>query len=429
VWSTWTATSSASPKFDSSRYVGSGAEIAGLAAGVAAADIHLHSCAHVRLVAYREAPTIVRRLWSGAMTSHTHDEHEPHGHAHEHDGHSHSHEPHHHGHDHGHRGGVVGVIRHWLSPHNHDHADAIDTATANREGMRALAISLAALGATAVLQVVIVAVSGSVALLADTIHNFSDALTAIPIGVAFWLGRRPPDQRYTYGYGRAEDLAGVFVVAVITLSAVVAGWQAVERLIEPRTIDQPGWVALAGLVGFAGNELVAHYRIRVGRRIGSAALVADGLHARTDGFTSLAVLGAALGAMVGWRQADPLIGLAISVAIFNVLRYAARDIYRRLMDRVDPELVERITHDLGHVTGVASVDRVRVRWIGHELHADAEVALTPALTLVEVHDVLEEARHRLLHSIPRLADVLLHPNPAGTPDAHQRTAHHWAPAT
>jgi cation diffusion facilitator family transporter len=382
------------------------------------------------------------------MTSHTHHDHEPHsqshgqaqrdephshGHAHGHDTHGHAHP---HGHDthggehgHEHRRGVWAAVRHWLSPHSHDHADAIDTATANREGMRALAISLAALGATAVLQVVIVVMSGSVALLADTIHNFSDALTAIPIGVAFWLGRRPPDRRYTYGYGRAEDLAGVFVVAVITLSAVVAGWQAVERLIEPRTIDQPGWVALAGLVGFAGNELVAHYRIRVGRRIGSAALVADGLHARTDGFTSLAVLGAALGAMAGWQQADPIIGLAISVAIFNVLRYAARDIYRRLMDRVDPELVERMTHDLGHVAGIASVDRVRVRWIGHELHADAEVALTPALSLVEVHEVLEEARHQLLHSIPRLADVLLHPNPAGTPDAHQRTAHHWAPAT
>jgi cation diffusion facilitator family transporter len=325
---------------------------------------------------------------------------------------------------HGHRHGVWGAIRHALSPHSHDHAEVIDTASANREGMRALAISLGALGITALLQVVIVAVSGSVALLADTIHNFSDALTAIPLGVAFWLGRRPPNDRYTYGYGRAEDLAGVFVVGVITLSAVVAGWEAIGRLLHPRTIDQAGWVALAGLVGFVGNELVAHYRIRVGRRIGSAALVADGLHARTDGFTSLAVLGAALGSMAGWDQADPLIGLAISAAIFNVLRDAARDIWRRLMDRVDPRLVEQIAHDLGHVPGIASVDRVRVRWIGHELHADAEVALTPALPLVEAHDVLEEARHRLLHTIPRLEDVLLHPNPADTPDAHQRTAHH-----
>jgi cation diffusion facilitator family transporter len=322
---------------------------------------------------------------------------------------------------------VAGAVRHALSAHSHDHADVIDTATANREGMRVLVISIAALGATAVLQVMIVAWSGSVALLADTIHNFSDALTAVPIGVAFWLGRRPPDHRYSYGYGRAEDLAGVFVVVVMTSSAVVAGWQAIGRLVEPRAIDQPGWVALAGLVGFVGNELVAHHRIRVGRRIGSAALVADGLHARTDGFTSLAVLGAAVGTMVGWDLADPIIGLAISVAIFNVLRHATRDICWRLMDRVDPELVERMTHDLGLVNGIVAVDRVRVRWIGHELHADAEVALAPTLPLAAAHDVLEEARHRLLHTIPRLADILLHPNPVDTPDAHRRTAHHTTP--
>jgi len=357
------------------------------------------------------------------VTAHTKHDRE-HGHR-AHDGRDHGHS-----HEHGATlRGLLGALRHALSPHSHDHAEIIDTATADREGMRALAISLAALGTTAALQVVIVVVSGSVALLADTIHNFSDALTAVPLGIAFWLGRRPPDRRYTYGYGRAEDLAGVFVVAVMTLSAVVAAWEAIGRLLDPRAIDRPVWVALAGLVGFAGNELVAHYRIRVGRRIGSAALVADGLHARTDGFTSLAVLGAALGSMAGWDHADPIIGLAISVAIVNVLRHAARDIYRRLMDRIDPALVERVTHDLGHVTGITSVDRVRVRWIGHELHADAEVGLSPTLTLTQAHDILEHARHQLLHTIPRLADVLLHANPAETPDAHQRTAHHRPSST
>jgi cation diffusion facilitator family transporter len=359
-----------------------------------------------------------------ADASHDHGPADGHDHDHGHDGHDG-----HDGHAHVRDRGVLGAIRHALSPHSHDHADLIDTATAHREGMRALAISLAALGATAAVQVVIVVVSGSVALLADTIHNFSDALTAIPLGIAFWIGRRPADRRYTYGYGRAEDLAGVFVVAMIALSAVIAAWEAIGRLIHPQAVDRPGWVALAGLVGFAGNELVAHYRIRVGRRIGSAALVADGLHARTDGFTSLAVLGAALGTMAGWDEADPIIGLAISAAIANVLRHAARDIYRRLMDRVDPALVEQITHHLGHVTGIAAVDRVRVRWIGHELHADAEVALTPALTLADAHDILEDARHQLLHTVPRLADVLLHPNPADTPDAHHRTAHHQASTT
>jgi cation diffusion facilitator family transporter len=327
-------------------------------------------------------------------------------------------------HHHRHRGGIVGAVRHLFSSHTHDHAESVDAAAADGEGMRALVVSLGGLGATAALQAVVVAMSGSVALLADTVHNVSDALTALPLGVAFWLGRRPPDRRHTYGYGRAEDLAGIFIVAMIALSAVVAAWQAVTRLVDPDTVANPGWVAAAGVVGFAGNELVAGYRIRVGRRIGSAALVADGLHARTDGLTSLAVLAAALGTMVGWRLADPVVGLAISAAILGVLRRAARDIYRRLMDSVEPDLVDLLEHELGQVEGIEAVDRVRVRWIGHELHADADVAVDRSLDLAATHDILEDARHHLLHRIPRLTDVLLHANPAGCHHAHQRLRHH-----
>jgi cation diffusion facilitator family transporter len=335
-----------------------------------------------------------------------------------------------HGNDHGdrhvdsHRHGVVAAIRHLFSAHSHDPAGGMDNVAATQAGMRALAISVAGLGVTAVLQVAVVTVSGSVALLADTVHNFSDALTALPLGFAFWLGRRSPNRRYTYGYGRAEDLAGIFIVTMIALSAGVAAWQAIDRLSNPQTINLPGWVAAAGVIGFAGNELVATYRIRVGRRIGSAALVADGLHARTDGLTSLAVVAAALGSIAGWQLADPIVGLAISAIILNVLRHAARDIYRRLMDRVDPDLVDQIEHELTHVRGIQAVDRVRIRWIGHELHADAEVALDPAVDLAAAHDVLEDARHRLLHNISRLGDILLHANPAGRPDAHRRTSHH-----
>ncbi len=323
-----------------------------------------------------------------------------------------------------HRGGMRGALRHLFSSHRHDHAGSVDAAAADGEGMRALVIGLGGLGATAALQAVVVAVSGSVALLADTVHNVSDALTALPLGVAFWLGRRPPDRRHPYGYGRAEDLAGIFIVAMIALSAAVAAWQAAARLVDPQTVADPGWVAAAGLVGFAGNEIVAAYRIRVGRRIGSAALVADGLHARTDGLTSLAVLAAALGTMAGWRLADPLVGLAICAAILKVLHSAARDIYRRLMDSVDPDLVDRVEHELDQVEGIRAVDRVRVRWIGHELHADADVAVDRSLDLAATHDILEDARHHLLHNIPRLTDVLLHANPAGCHDAHQRLRHH-----
>ena len=143
---------------------------------------------------------------------------------------------------------------------------------ASAQGLRALWISLAVLGGTAVLQAAVVAVSGSVALLGDTLHNAADALTAVPLGIAFVVGRRPPTRRYTYGYGRAEDLAGVAIVVVIAASSVLAGYAANTRLTHPRPVTNLIAVAVAALAGFAGNELVARYRIRVGRKIGSAAL-------------------------------------------------------------------------------------------------------------------------------------------------------------
>jgi cation diffusion facilitator family transporter len=215
--------------------------------------------------------------------------------------------------------------------------------------------------------------SGSVALLADTVHNFSDALTAIPLWVAFVLGRRAATRRYTYGYGRAEDLAGLFIVVVVALSAVVAAWQSIDRLLHPQPLANAGWVIVAGLIGFAGNEAVAVYRIRIGRRIGSAALVADGVHARTDGFTSLAVVIGGVGVMLGFPLADPIVGIIISFAIFVLLLGTIRSIGRRLMDAIEPDLLDRAAHALEHVDDVDRVDRVRLRWVGHRLHGDAVV--------------------------------------------------------
>jgi cation diffusion facilitator family transporter len=314
------------------------------------------------------------------------------------------------GHGHGHSGGLV---RNLFAPHSHDAADSIDDAlTGSTEGIRAVRISLVALGVTALLQVLVVAVSGSVALLADTIHNLSDALTAIPLWIAFALGRRAATRRYTYGFGRAEDLAGLFVLAMIALSAVVAGVEAVDRLVHPRPVTDLGWVAAAGLLGFAGNELVAVYRIRIGRKIGSAALVADGLHARTDGFTSLAVVLGALGVAAGWSAADPIIGLVITVAILAVLRTAARDIYRRLMDAVEPAYVDAAELALTAEPGVLGVRSVRMRWIGHELHAEAELAIDPATTLEGAHRLAHRAEHALTHAVPKLTTALVHAYPA-----------------
>lgn len=333
-----------------------------------------------------------------------------------------------HGHDHDHKHGsrVVGWLKNLVVPHSHDAADTVDDAlSASAEGMRALKISLVALALTAAAQVVVVIITGSVALLADTIHNFSDALTAVPLGVAFILARRPATRRYTYGYGRAEDLAGIFIIAMIALSAGVAAWVAVQRLIHPRDIEYYGMVVIAGLIGFAGNEFAASYRIRVGRRIGSAALVADGLHARTDALTSLAVVVGALGVKAGWRLADPIVGLLISVAILVILRQAARDVYRRLMDGVDPTLVDTVEATLIATDGVERVDAVRLRWVGHELFGEAEIVSDGALSLADAHDITERARHDLLHRVPRLADVIIHLSPPMTDnDPHGDIRHH-----
>ncbi|MEN3298845.1 cation diffusion facilitator family transporter [Pseudonocardia sp.] len=312
-------------------------------------------------------------------------------------------------------------------PHSHDAADSVDPVLeASVEGVRAVKISLVALLVTALAQAVVVIVTGSVALLADTIHNFSDALTAVPLWIAFVLGRRPPSRRYTYGYGRAEDLAGVFIVAMIALSAVVAGYESVRRLLEPQPISNLGVLIAAGLIGFAGNELVAVYRIRVGRRIGSAALVADGLHARTDGFTSVAVVVGALGVLTGFPLADPIIGLVITVAILVVLRGAATDIYRRLMDAVDPELVNTAEASLREVPGVADVEELRLRWIGHRVRAETGIVVDPALGIVEAHDIATAAKHSLLHGVPRLVDATVHVSPRDTSghDHHAALAHH-----
>lgn len=305
------------------------------------------------------------------------------------------------------------MIKEIFAPHSHDAADSVDdTLESTAAGIRTVKISLLVLGLTALIQIVIVVMSGSVSLAADTIHNFADALTAVPLWIAFALGAKPATRRYTYGFGRVEDLAGSFVVAMITMSAIIAGYEAIARLIHPQQIEHVGWVALAGLVGFIGNEWVALYRIRVGHRIGSAALIADGLHARTDGFTSLAVLCSAGGVALGFPLADPIVGLLITAAILAVLRTAARDVFRRLLDGVDPAMVDAAEQALAARPGVQAVRSVRMRWIGHRLHADAELDVDPALDLAQAHRIAHDAEHELTHTVPKLTTALIHAYPA-----------------
>lgn len=319
-------------------------------------------------------------------------------------------------------------MTHAVRPHSHDHADSLDKALeASDVGIRALKISLAVLLATALAQCVVVWWTGSVALLADTVHNFSDALTAVPLWIAFLLGRRAPTRRFTYGFGRAEDLAGLFVVAMIALSAGVAGWQSIDRLLNPRTIEAPLAVAAAGLIGFLGNEAVAVYRIRIGKQIGSAALVADGHHARTDGFTSLAVLVGAVGVILGYPLADPIVGLIITVMILVVLRGAARDVLARLLDAVDPQLTDAAVRAVMNTAGVLGIDDLRLRWSGHRLRAEVSVLTDPTLDLAAAHRIAHAVQHALLHGVPKLVAATVHVGPASD-DAHASVAHHPVPA-
>ncbi|WP_322619792.1 cation diffusion facilitator family transporter [Streptomyces acidicola] len=342
------------------------------------------------------------------------------------DGHAHPR-----GHDHRHSPGPLTRLRHLLTSHSHETADKLDSALeSSARGMRALWVSLTVLGMTAAIQAVVVVLSGSVALLGDTVHNTADALTAVPLGIAFVLGRRAATRRFTYGYGRAEDLAGIAIVLTIAASAVFAGWTAVERLIAPRPMDHVPVVAAAAVIGFLGNEWVARYRIRVGRAIGSGALVADGLHARTDGYTSLAVLVSAGGAALGWHLADPLVGLAITAAILLVLRDAAREVFGRVLDAVDPALVDRAEQALRDVPGVREVGELRLRWVGHRLRAEVAVVVDGDVTAREAHRTAVEAEHALLHAVPGLTAALVHADPAPAPgeaDPHLALAHHTAP--
>jgi cation diffusion facilitator family transporter len=317
--------------------------------------------------------------------------------------------------------------------HNHDHHEghghthgAVDPSIATSErGIWAVKWSFVALFVTALLQLGVVLLSGSVALLSDTIHNFGDAATAVPLWIAFALARLGTSRRFPFGYGRVEDLAGVVVVLIILFSTLVAGYQAIERLINPQPVGFLGALAAAAIVGFVGNEAVAVFRIRVGRQIGSAALVADGYHARTDGWTSLAVLVGAAGVWLGYPLADPIVGLLIAAAILGIVWQSGKMVFTRLLDGVDLAVIDELRLAADRVEGVEDVAEVRARWVGHRLRAEVNVAVDPDLSVAEGHAIAREVNHRLMHELRYLDKAVVHVDPAqeSGEEHHRITAH------
>lgn len=358
--------------------------------------------------------------------SHQHDHGQRSDHSHDHDaGHSHDN-----GHTHG--SGVWGWISTIFHLHGHSHQNAARAADqnlmANEEGIRTVWLALAALGATSLFQILIVLASGSVALFADTVHNIGDALNSIPLLIAFYLARRMATRRYTYGYARAEDVAGILIVLSIAISAALIFWESFQKLLNPQPLESLGWVAAAAIVGFLGNEAVAWLQIRKGREIGSAALVADGMHARTDGLTSLAVLVAAAGSWLGFPLVDPIIGILIGIAILFITRDAIVTMWYRLMDAIEPEYLTRAERVVADQPGVKELRRVRMRWMGHRIGADVCIAVDPQLTTAESHHIAEHLRHDLFHDVPYLAEVTVHVDPwSPEPAAHHELTYHHDP--
>lgn len=309
--------------------------------------------------------------------------------------------------------------------HGHEHGRVDADLYGDRAGLRAVQISTAGMFLVSAIQFVIAGIGGSAGLFADALHNFGDVLTTIALWIAFVIARRAANQRYTYGYYRGEDLAGIFIVLVIIASAVASAVASIQKLTSGSVPTQLYLSMAAALVGVAGNEIMAQYKIAVGKRINSVPLVADGQHSRIDGLTSLAAFIGLVGVRLGLPIADPIAGLVITVVILTVVYSTARSIIQRLLDAVDPHIVPSIITIASEVPGVEAVTDVYARWVGHTLHVAMNIEVDPQLTLVKAHAIAEEVRHRLFHGIKGISEAIIHTDPSSASgEHHERVAHH-----
>jgi cation diffusion facilitator family transporter len=332
---------------------------------------------------------------------------------HEHATHTHDHEKHNHDHDHDEHA------------HGHEHGKVDADLYGNRAGLRAVQISTAGMFLVAAIQFAIAWIGGSAGLFADALHNFGDVFTTIALWIAFVISNRAANQRYTYGYYRAEDLAGIFIVLVIIASAIASAVESIQKLTSGNIPTQIYLSMAAALIGVAGNELLAQYKISVGKRINSVSLIADGHHSRIDGLTSLAAFIGLIGVKLGFSKADPIAGIVITIVIITVVFSTSRSVLQRLLDAVDPHVVPSIVTTATAVPGVEEVTDVRARWVGHTLHVVMNIEVDAELTLSKAHAIAEVVRHRLFHDVKGISEVVVHTDPSSASgDHHQEMAHH-----
>ncbi|WP_343571292.1 cation diffusion facilitator family transporter [Mycobacterium sp.] len=276
-----------------------------------------------------------------------------------------------------------------------------DDAGERRQANRAVGISALVLALTGLIELVIAVVSGSVALLGDALHNLSDVSTSALVFVGFRASRRLPTERYTYGYERAEDLAGIGVALVIWSSAIVAGQESVEKLINHGSTGHVGWGIAAAAVGIAGNQLVARYKLTVGRRIRSATVVADAKHSRLDALSSAGAMLGLIAVALGWTWADAVAGIVVTGFICHVGWEVTADIAHRLLDGVDPEIITTAEFAALEVAGVQHA-HARARWTGRTLRVEVEGFLDSETSLAAADEIGRGVCAILTSRIPEL---------------------------
>ena len=287
----------------------------------------------------------------------------------------------------------------------------------NKDAIRAVVVSAIFLGIAALAEITASILSGSASVLADGLHNAGDVLTSFILLFTFALVRRPATRRFSSGYGRFEDVATLLIVVVIIITAAIAAAESVYKLIHPTVYSNIALSLGAAVVGVVANLGVSEYKVRVGRGIGSESLEADGIHSRIDALVSAGAFAGIGLAGLGFAIADPILGMLITVAIIFALAGTVKQLYYRMMDAVDPTIVDELTSSAKSVPGVLAVHDVRVRWVGRELVANMHVDMDPKSTLETAHAIAMRVEDAICQEVPA-ARLEIHMDPGTTPHEH-----------